>query len=629
MAVEKMKLLSITGKEENIDKFISDYLLNSGIQTENAVKIFEKGWKLTNFEYDSTAKDLLKDCKELLDKYKIRYNPQIENDNINKTLEELKAELFSIKDNIENIEKKISSSKEELARYEKELELLGHTKNLNIDLSELYNLEYIKFRYGKMPKENFGRLENSLKNLNAIILKIEEDSQKNVWIICFTTKELSAKIDSYLNVYKFERVWIPKEIIGNPNALLNDCERKIQELKFNIENYDDELTRVINRDAEDLVNIYAEINLYIKINNVKKFMAYDKNGLFYIIGWIPAKELTRILPKLSKEKDIKYDIKNHDEVAGTPPTKLRNNPIVRPFETIVKMYGLPNYSEIDPTTFVAITAFLLFGFMFGDVGQGFIIFLIGIIMAKKKISLGPVFEAGGIASMIFGVLYGSVFGKEGILPAIFISPMENIQTMLIYGIAIGVILIIMSMLLNIRNGIKNKDKKKIFFETNGLAGLIFYITVLVSGIYFLLKGKMIASIGVLSMFVIIPLLIIMFKDFFAKVIFKEKSNIKSSLVEKIFEVIEILLSFVSNTISFVRIAAFAINHVGLCMAIYILSEMMSGTGSLIVTIIGNILVIVLEGLIVGIQVLRLEYYELFSRFYTGDGKEYKPLREKI
>lgn len=629
MAVEKMKLLSITGKEENIDKFISDYLLNSGIQTENAVKIFEKGWKLTNFEYDSTAKDLLKDCKELLDKYKIRYNPQIENDNINKTLEELKAELFSIKDNIENIEKKISSSKEELARYEKELELLGHTKNLNIDLSELYNLEYIKFRYGKMPKENFGRLENSLKNLNAIILKIEEDSQKNVWIICFTTKELSAKIDSYLNVYKFERVWIPKEIIGNPNALLNDCERKIQELKFNIENYDDELTRVINRDAEDLVNIYAEINLYIKINNVKKFMAYDKNGLFYIIGWIPAKELTRILPKLSKEKDIKYDIKNHDEVAGTPPTKLRNNPIVRPFETIVKMYGLPNYSEIDPTTFVAITAFLLFGFMFGDVGQGFIIFLIGIIMAKKKISLGPVFEAGGIASMIFGVLYGSVFGKEGILPAIFISPMENIQTMLIYGIAIGVILIIMSMLLNIRNGIKNKDKKKIFFETNGLAGLIFYITVLVSGIYFLLKGKMIASIGVLSMFVIIPLLIIMFKDFFAKVIFKEKSNIKSSLVEKIFEVIEILLSFVSNTISFVRIAAFAINHVGLCMAIYILSEMMSGTGSLIVTIIGNILVIVLEGLIVGIQVLRLEYYELFSRFYTGDGKEYKPLKEKI
>ena len=293
------------------------------------------------------------------------------------------------------------------------------------------------------------------------------------------------------------------------------------------------------------------------------------------------------------------------------------------------MYGLPNYTEIDPTGFVAITAFLLFGFMFGDVGQGLVIFLIGLILAKKKIAIGSVFEAGGIASMIFGVLYGSVFGKEDIIPTIFISPMENIQTMLIYGIGIGVILIIISMALNIRNGIKNKDKKKIFFDTNGIAGLVFYVTILVAGIYFLLKGKMIASMGVLSIFVIVPLIAIMFKDALAKVIFKEKPKEKSSLVEKIFEVIEILLSFASNTISFVRIAAFAINHVGLCMAIYILSEMMSGTGSLVVAIIGNIIVIVLEGLIVGIQVLRLEYYELFSRFYTGDGKEYKPLKEKI
>ena len=166
-------------------------------------------------------------------------------------------------------------------------------------------------------------------------------------------------------------------------------------------------------------------------------------------------------------------------------------------------------------------------------------------------------------------------------------------------------------------------------ETNGIAGLIFYITVLIAGIYFLLKGKMIASIGVLSIFVIVPLIAIMFKDSISKVVFKEDKKEKSSLVEKIFEVIEILLSFVSNTISFVRIAAFAINHVGLCMAIYILSNMMSGTGSLVVSIIGNIIVIVLEGLIVGIQVLRLEYYELFSRFYTGNGREYKPLKEKI
>ena len=133
----------------------------------------------------------------------------------------------------------------------------------------------------------------------------------------------------------------------------------------------------------------------------------------------------------------------------------------------------------------------------------------------------------------------------------------------------------------------------------------------------------------LSILIIIPLLLIMFKDNLAEILFKQKAEEKSSLFEKIFNVVEILLSFTSNTISFVRTAAFAINHVGLCMAVYILSDMFSGTGSLVVTIFGNVLVIVLEGLIVGIQVLRLEYYELFSRFYKGDGREYRPLREKI
>lgn len=630
MAVEKMKLLSITGKEENIDGFIAEYLLDSGIQTEDAVKVYEKSWNLTNFSYDSTAKDMLKECKGILDKYKIKYNVNIESEKIEKSLDYIKSVLTDIKNTLDGFEDTIQEKKIKLEEYKRKSELFNNAKDLDIDLNKLYNLEYIRFRYGKILRENYGKLENSIKDLNAFLVKASDDgTSKYIWVMCFSSKENSAKVDSYLNVYKFERFNLPAELDGNPKDIWMECENEIHKLNFEIENKEDELVRIVDRDAEELIDLYAQINLYIKINNVKKFMAYDENGLFYIIGWIPAKELTTVLPKLSKEKDIKYVVKNHDEVASIPPTKLKNNRIVRPFETIVKMYGLPNYTEMDPTTFVAITAFLLFGFMFGDVGHGLVIFLIGILMAKKKISMGPVFEAGGIASMIFGILYGSIFGNEEIIPAIFIRPMESIQTMLIYGIAIGVVLILLAMILNIRNGIKNKDKKKVFLDTNGLAGLIFYIVVLGAGVYFILKGKMIASLGVLSIFVILPLLAIMFKDSIAKKIFKEEEEEKSSLFEKIFHVVEILLSFASNTISFVRISAFAINHVGLCMAIYILSDMFSGTGSLAVTIFGNCLVIVLEGLIVGIQVLRLEYYELFSRFYTGDGKEYKPLREKI
>lgn len=628
MAIEKMKLLSITGKEENIDEFIAKYLLESGLQTENAVKVFEKGWKLTNFKYDSTPKELLKSCKNLLDIYKIKYKENAKKDQVEKGIEKIQENIENIKKEYEDVQEEIRTKKEKVSKLEDSKNVIIHAKDLDFDIDKLYNLEYMKFRYGKISKDNYNKLEKSLRDLDSFLMKITENEDE-LWIICITAKDVSAKVDSYLNVFKFERVWIPEELNGNPKEMLEKIENDIGRLLYEIAGLEEEITKQKNRYTTELQDDYAELNLYIKINTVKKFMAYDENGLFYIIGWIPNKELGQILPKLSKEKQIKYVVKSHDEVASIPPTKLNNIGIFKPFETIVKMYGLPNYNEIDPTSFVAITAFLLFGFMFGDVGHGLIIFLIGFLMSRKKAELGPVFEAGGIASMIFGVLYGSVFGKEQIIPAILIRPMENIQTMLIYGIAVGIILIILSMILNIKNGIKNKDKEKVFFDTNGIAGLIFYITVLGSGIYFFLKGKMIASVGVLSVFIIVPLLTIMFKEELGTILFKKKKKEKTSFVEKIFEVIEILLSFASNTISFVRIAAFAINHVGLCMAIYILANMTSGTGNVLIGIIGNIIVIVLEGLIVGIQVLRLEYYELFSRFYTGDGKEYTPLKEKI
>ena len=167
------------------------------------------------------------------------------------------------------------------------------------------------------------------------------------------------------------------------------------------------------------------------------------------------------------------------------------------------------------------------------------------------------------------------------------------------------------------------------FSENGIAGLLFYLTVIGSVVYYFIAGKLIVSMNILIVICLIELTVILFKDKLEKIVTRKKEETKSSVAEQIFELIETLLSFVSNTISFVRLAAFAINHVGLCMAVYILANMISGVGNIAVAIIGNVIVIVLEGLIVAIQVLRLEYYELFSRFYSGDGKPYTPIKKLI
>lgn len=566
MAIERMKLLSIVGKEENMEKFIGKYLIDSGLQPEDALKVYEKGWKLSCFSYDNTARETLKKCSNIMDKLQMVYSKKYAKVNLEYTIDQMIKQLEPLEKELEESDKKIEDAKKQIQELEKQIYPISKLKDVKIDLNKLYNLKYIRYRYGKMPKEYFEKIHKDIERKNVILFEVAREDNY-VWIMYFTTKEYDKTVDSYFNVMKFERVWLQSEFGGIPENIIYKINFKIQECEKIIQNENMYQKELKNKNDINLLFIYRQLQLLVRINNVKKYIAHDEDGNFYIIGWIPTSELREIMPKLSKEKEIEYKVKSHDEVASNPPTHLKNGKIISKFETIVEMYGTPNYTETDPTLFVAITTFLMFGFMFGDVGQGLVIAIIGLILTKKKKSLGPIFIAGGISAIIFGFAYGSIFGKEGIIPALIISPMKNITTMLISGIVFGIVLMLTARIINLRNKIKNKDVKKL----------------------------------------------------------KEKS----SVIEKSFGVMEKVLSMISNTISFVRLAAFAINHVGLCMAVYILSNMVSGAGSLLIAIIGNILVIVLEGLIVSIQVLRLEYYELFSRFYKGDGKPYRPIREEI
>lgn len=624
MAIERMKFLSMTGDENILDFVIANDLIGSGFQPENALKVLEKGWKLTYFTYDTTIKEYIKKAKNLINKLDLNY--EIKDVKLQRNPEEIKQEIDKAENRLNSLINDIDKKEEEIKKLGESIEPINHLKNVPVDLQNLYDLKYMRFRFGKISKDNYEQLISELDHTDAVIVELDRD-ENEVWIIYFTPDEISEKVDSYFKVMKFERVWLPKEIAGKPSEVLDKVEKYIENSKKEIESLKQKLILTREENGRELLNNLLQLEMLEKINKVKKYMAHDDKGSFYIVGWIPTRNLKEILLKLEKD-NVEYVVKNHDEVASTPPTKLKNNRLIRPFESIVNMYGIPNYTEMDPTWFVALTAFIMFGFMFGDIGHGLVVTIVGLILAKRKSSLGPVLTAGGISSIIFGFLYGSIFGKEDIIKGILLSPMDNITNMLIAGIATGAVLIIIAMIFNIKNGIKNKDTGKIFFDKNGLAGLIFYTTILVLIVGFLLKGKMIISLAISTILILIPLILILFKEKLENLIKKDKNNVKVPIVEKIFELIEMLLSMASNTISFVRLAAFAINHVGLCMAVYILADMFSGAGSIAVAIIGNIIVIALEGLIVAIQVLRLEYYELFSRFYTGDGKEYIPIENQ-
>lgn len=625
MAIEKMKLLGIKGDSENLDRFLANVLFQSDVQIEDAKKIYNKSWKLDYFEYDYKIKETMKKSENLLNKLGVQFNKEAEMVTLEHQVSEISEQIDNMNSYYDECVRIIKENKIQNQEDLEKIDEISKIEDLNIDVQKLYDLQYVKFRYGSIPKKNLDEIKKEIENLNIILFEIKNEGDIS-WILYFTTTEYVSSIDGIFNIQKFERKKLPDDLLKTPKEYIRNLKEKIRQRDFNTHEEEQKIERIKRKAMTTLLGYYRELQTYNKINTIKKYIVHDQNNTFYIVAWISESNLERMERRLDKLSYIDYVVKDGEN----PPTKLKNNKFIKPFEELVKMYGMPKMDELDPTWFVALTTFIMFGFMFGDVGHGLIFFILGIaLLIKRKKTTGAILFSGGLSSIIFGILYGSVFGKEDIIKPILISPMNNINTMLIYGIVVGTIFILMAMILNIANGIKNKDYKRIFLDENGIAGVTLYMLVLICTAYYFLAGKMLISMNAIIGIAVILILVIMFNDKITNFLKKKKDVASTPFVEKVFEIIEMILSFLSNTISFLRLAAFAINHAGLCMAVYLLADMTTGAGNLLIAILGNIVVLVLEGLIVGIQTLRLEYYELFSRFYDGSGKEYKSIKTQL
>ncbi|MEG2995517.1 MAG: V-type ATPase 116kDa subunit family protein, partial [Erysipelotrichaceae bacterium] len=317
----------------------------------------------------------------------------------------------------------------------------------------------------------------------------------------------------------------------------------------------------------------------------------------------------------------------------------------RPFSMFVEMYGMPGYRDIDPTSFVAITYTILFGMMFGDLGQGLLLILVGYIASKwKHMKLGEIGVRIGISSAFFGTVYGSVFGNETILNPLYktvfglsekpieVLSSEAIMPLLIIAIAIGAILIICSMLINLRLQIKHKNIGELLFSQNGLSGLVFYVALIGGAALQLGANIQLFSPLYVILLILLPLFLIFMKEpLEAKIEHKKMfpDGVGAFCMQSFFELFEVCLSYITNTISYLRVGGFVLSHAGMMLVVVLLADMMGTFGSIVVLVFGNIFVMCLEGMIVGIQVLRLEFYEMFSRYFEGNGIEFISLKSSV
>jgi V/A-type H+-transporting ATPase subunit I len=251
------------------------------------------------------------------------------------------------------------------------------------------------------------------------------------------------------------------------------------------------------------------------------------------------------------------------------------------------------------------------------VGHGAVILATALLLRHKLGNFTAFGIAAGFSSILFGFLYGSIFGYEHVLHAIWIAPLTDPLYMLTVALLWGIGFITLVTLLNIINHLSMGDRIGALFADNGLLSLLLYAGLLGTGYSFYQTGSVGAFWATLAILTLVGI--------FAHKLIEQQAPIGERILVAFIETFETITGFVSNTLSFLRVAAFSLNHVALAIAVFTLANMMGDTGHWITVVLGNVFILVLEGLIVAIQVLRLEFYEGFSRFYSGDGKAFKPL----
>lgn len=651
MAVVKMKLVSIIGKMDELDNVIEQSCSDGNFQLDQAMTFFSNSSGFTPLNEDNPYSSLFSALKETLSAANLKKVDKVDDDilmdksEIQPYVSDFCSKINKLQSEKQSILISIDEEKHAKSQFE-------HFLGLDLKISELLSCEFIKVRFGRLPKESYEKLKSYTDNPYIIYFPCTNDAQY-VWGVYFSPIEEIAETDRIFASLYFERLKIPRAV-GTPDEAIVEIKKKIDSLENRLNELDKEISSIWETESYKCSKLYNYLKQHRNAFDLRRYAA-RYNDSFILAGWLPVTHESEFKAKLDKIDGIEYKIDDaSNEPLHAPPVKLKNFKAFKPFEYFVDMYGLPSYNEVDPTPFVAITYFLIFGMMFADLGQGIVLSLIGwLFMWKmKKMPLGKIIGLCGISSAFFGFILGSFFGFEHVLDPIWgkigswfgvtfehgkpIEVMQSTMEVIYASVVFGVLLLVIAMLINIYSCVKRKDYGNAFFGPNGAAGLVFYCSLL-----FGLVGQMFLGMNILTpiyiiFLIVLPLLVLCFYEPLCHLVEGRKNWLPQKwgeyLTQTFFEVFEYLLSYVSNTLSFMRIGAFVFVHAGMMEAVMMLAGVEEGgaltAGSIVVLIIGNIIVMGMEALLVAIQSLRLEFYEIFSRFFSGNGKPFRPINIK-
>ena len=518
---------------------------------------------------------------------------------------------------------------------------------------------FISMQIGKLPALNVKQLEGGLRDLPSLNIPMgQEDNMAHHLLI--SMKRDNEQINKILGRVGWTRVELPGELRSVKKDVFKELSAKLETLTQEQKKVESKVNDLVKKEEKHLAETWVSLRvneLFLKIQ--ANFKSSSRTVIF--TGWLPSSKKEKLTRKIKQAcEDRCYLEWNEAGGKGTigdeVPVSFNNPRTLAPFQMLVKNFGVPKYGTIDPTPFVMPLYLAMFGLMFGDVGQGFVLAILGALGVshfKKKegkegfCHLSWLVIWCGCSSMLFGILFGSYFGT-GLFPPLWFdfhgiiaghsahnSAIDNVYDILSITLYFGISVIALGLLFNWVNLIREKKWVELVFDKGGILGGWIYGGGIYIASYMVAHGyKQFPPGTVLFLLAGLPSLLLFIKEPYHY--FKHEAGhsdkkpglpfaLMNFLMEWVVELLEIFSGYLSNTLSFMRVAGLGIAHVCLMISFFTLAEMTSGIGYVLILILGNILVISLEGLTAGIQALRLNYYEFFTKFFHGTGNLYTPI----
>jgi len=506
---------------------------------------------------------------------------------------------------------------------------------------------FLHFVTGFLPAEKLGQLEAEAAGAVALLPLPAEGGRRP--LIAMTTRQDRPALEQLLQRLGFQADPLPVAAGTTTDGLAAESRREQEQAAAELARWQAERQLLVAESAPRLAVWEQRAGLERQLLEAEQHFTRTAAAVL-VSAWIPAREAPAALRRVREVTGGRCAVEAAAPAAGTPdeqiPVLLRHPRWLQPFAGLMTAYGVPCYRDVEPTLFVAVSYLLMFGMMFGDLGQGAVLAAAGAV-AWFAGRTGTVRDAGllllgaGLASGVFGVVYGSCFGLPQFRSyALWHDPLEGDPAVLMgAAVGVGVVLISLGLVLNVINRLRRGDVAGALLDKFGVLGALFYWGALV----LLLNPALLRKPGVagpaLALVLGVPLAGWLLRGPLEQFRHRHDSpaapgggRLLEAVAESFAEAFEALLSYLANTISFVRLAAYALSHAALLAAAFLMAEQArqlpvgGGVAAVLLIVAGNLAAIVLEGVIAAIQALRLEYYEFFGKFFQGGGRLFTPFR---